>query len=101
MSKKFIVITSIFTPSDAVREFAKVADWQLIVVGDRKTPSDWNCERVIYLGPEAQEQEDFEILKYLPWNHYCRKMVGYLYAMREGVFLSPTTKSCQSATFAN
>ena len=82
--KKFIIITSIFPPTDSVRKFAEVDDWQLVVVGDKKTPINWQYNGVIYLGPEDQENLDFEITKLLPWNHYCRKMVGYLYAIKQG-----------------
>lgn len=88
---KYIVITSIFAPSKAVKRFSKIPGWQLIVVGDRKTPQDWKLDNVIYLGPEAQEQLDYEIVKRLPWNHYCRKMVGYLYAISHGAeFIADT-----------
>jgi hypothetical protein len=81
---KFIVITSIFEPTEAVKQFANAEGWQLIVVGDKKSPPSWEQDGVIYLGPADQEKLGFSILKELPWNHYCRKMVGYLYAMREG-----------------
>jgi hypothetical protein len=84
MSKKFIVITSIFYPSEAVVKFASLNDWRVIVVGDKKTPTDWTLEGVTYLSPEDQEKLGYDILKLLPWNHYSRKMVGYLYAMSQG-----------------
>ena len=35
--KKTIVITSIFNPTEAVFGFSKMDDYQLIVVGDKKT----------------------------------------------------------------
>ena len=34
----FIVTTTIFKPSTAVKKFSKIKDWKLIVVGDKKTP---------------------------------------------------------------
>ena len=82
-SKKYIVITSIFEPTQAIKEFAKLKDYRLIVVGDKKSPLNWDCENVIYLSIEQQMQLDFEIGMVLPYNHYCRKMIGYLYAMKE------------------
>ena len=36
--EKFIVTTTIFKPSLAVKKFSKFQDWKLIVVGDLKTP---------------------------------------------------------------
>lgn len=78
---KAIVITSIFEPTEAVKKFAKIGDHQLIVVGDKKSPAHWHCDGVIYLSTKDQEKMDFDLLKVLPYNHYCRKMLGYLYAM--------------------
>ncbi|HSE61743.1 MAG TPA: STELLO glycosyltransferase family protein [Candidatus Saccharimonadales bacterium] len=82
--KNYLIITSIFEPTEAVKKFAKISDWHLVVVGDKKTPADWQYEGVTYLGPETQEATGFEMVKHLPWNHYCRKMIGYLYAMQQG-----------------
>lgn len=81
---KSIVITSIFPPTPAVRAFAAQPDWQLIVAGDRKSPADWQCAGVNYLSPSAQEERGFKMAGVLPWNHYCRKMIGYLEAIRLG-----------------
>jgi hypothetical protein len=83
-AKNYLIITSIFEPTDAVKKFATLPGWQLVVVGDKKTPANWQLEGVTYLGPEAQEATGFEMVKHLPWNHYCRKMIGYLYAMQQG-----------------
>ncbi len=81
---KFIIITSIFNPTKAVCNFAKLKNYQLIVVGDKKTPKNWSCKNVVYLSVEKQLQQKYLILKKLPYNHYCRKMVGYLYAIENG-----------------
>ncbi|WP_287128704.1 STELLO glycosyltransferase family protein [Candidatus Cyanaurora vandensis] len=78
---KFIVITSIFAPTEAVIKFSREQDYQLIVVGDKKTPPNWVCENVTYLSVEHQAQLGFELNQHLPYNHYCRKMLGYLYAL--------------------
>jgi hypothetical protein len=83
-TRKFIIITSIFRPTEAVKKFSKFPEWHLVVVGDKKTPKDWHYKNATYLSPEQQQNLGFEIVKYLPWNHYSRKMIGYLYAMREG-----------------
>jgi len=84
MSNKFIVITSIFAPTLAVRSFAALKDWKLLVVGDQKTPLDWKCDGVSYLSPEKQLESGCAIAASLPWNHYARKMVGYVHAIRSG-----------------
>ncbi|MDD4438653.1 MAG: DUF288 domain-containing protein, partial [Tissierellia bacterium] len=80
--KKFIVITSIFNPTEAVFSFSKMEDYQLIVVGDKKTPKDWSCNNVDYISLKQQETSDFKLAQILPYNHYCRKMLGYLKAIK-------------------
>jgi hypothetical protein len=82
--KKYIVITSIFNPTEAVLAFSKLQDYQLIVVGDKKTPDDWHCNNVDYISLKHQESLEFELSKILPYNHYCRKMLGYLKAIKKG-----------------
>lgn len=84
IKKKFIIITTIFQPTESIKKFSEFSDWTLIVVGDKKTPKDWKMKNVIYLSPQKQKQLNFKIIKHLPWNHYSRKMVGYLYAIKEG-----------------
>lgn len=82
--KKTIVITSIFQPTEAVHKFAKMQGYKLVVVGDKKTPADWYSENVDYLSIEQQFSIGSHLHKVLPYNHYCRKMMGYLYAIADG-----------------
>lgn len=81
---KYLVITSINSPSMAVRAYLKHRDWKVIVVGDKKTPSDWKMQNVVYLSPSDQTKMKFSITRNLEWNNYSRKMLGYLYAMQNG-----------------
>lgn len=80
--KKFIVITSIFEPTMAVKAFSQLPDYQLIVVGDKKSPQKWECEGSIYLSVEDQQVLGFQLADVLPYNHYSRKMLGYLLAIQ-------------------
>lgn len=82
MSKNFIIITSIFNPTEAVQKFSKIDNHQVVVVGDKKSPSEYNCDNVEFL--PYDRSFPFELLKKLPFNHYCRKMIGYLWAMQQG-----------------
>lgn len=82
--KKYIVITSIYDPTDAVLSFSKKKDYQLVVVGDKKTPEDWFCENTVFLPVEKQSEIGLHLNKTLPYNHYCRKMIGYLYSIAHG-----------------
>lgn len=79
--KKIIVITSIFEPTAAVVSFSNLSGYQLIVVGDKKSPKNWHCDNVEYLSVEQQETLPYQLSKVLPFNHYCRKMLGYLAAI--------------------
>ncbi|HSH31499.1 MAG TPA: STELLO glycosyltransferase family protein [Candidatus Saccharimonadales bacterium] len=84
VGSKFIIITSIFTPTEAVKRFAAIRGWQLVVVGDKKSPSSWHCDNVTFLSAQAQPDFGYKVADILPWNHYCRKMIGYLYAIEHG-----------------
>jgi hypothetical protein len=81
---QYIIITSIFPPTEAVEAFSKVQDHQLIVVGDKKTPDNWQHNNVQYLSVQDQEDSGYALAKVMPYNHYCRKMLGYLEAMKQG-----------------
>lgn len=79
-----VVITSIFEPTEAVCAFAKMSNQRLFVVGDKKTPMEWKCPNATYLSVEEQQEMRFELVKTLPFNHYCRKMLGYISAIKDG-----------------
>ncbi len=81
---KFIVITSIFLPTEAIERFAKLKDWKVIVVGDKKTAVDWSYPGVTYLSPVGQQEVASKFAGLLPWNSYTRKNIGYLYAILQG-----------------
>jgi len=82
--KKYIVITSIYNPTEAIYVLSEFKDYQLIVVGDKKTPEGWHCNNVDFISINQQALSDFKLAKVLPYNHYCRKMLGYLKAIKEG-----------------
>ena len=79
---KSIVITTVFPPTQAVRDFSAERNWRLIVVGDRRTPEGWCCENAHFISASAQADCAPKLSAALPWNHYCRKMVGYVEAVR-------------------
>lgn len=81
---RFIIITSINPPTEAVVAFAKWKGWQTIVVGDRKSPDVWKADGVVYLGIKEQIDLFGDFAKNLPENTYTRKMMGYIYAIRNG-----------------
>ncbi|CAC9605891.1 hypothetical protein [uncultured Gammaproteobacteria bacterium] len=84
---KWIVITTINKPTEAIIKIAsmsKVYDWSIVVVGDLKTPRNWNHPGVHYLSIDRQNELFPKISKKIPNNHYCRKNIGYLYAINNG-----------------
>lgn len=82
--KNAIVITSIFEPTEAVQLFSQLKEYKLTVVGDKKSPKEWSYPNVTFLNIEEQERLNFGLSKKLPYNHYCRKMIGYLYSIANG-----------------
>ena len=82
VKNKSIVITSIFSPTEAVKRFSELTDYNLFIVGDQKTPKDWEWGKAQFIS--ASQQEEYELSKVLPWNHYCRKMIGYVAAIDRG-----------------
>jgi hypothetical protein len=81
--KKFIIITTIYHPTEAVKMFSEMNDYQLVVVADKKTPVEWNCPNVVFLSVN-DENNIWLLNKKLPFNHYSRKMLGYLFAIKNG-----------------
>ncbi len=82
--QKAIIITSIFEPTEAVKAFAQLPDYQLIVVGDQKSPENWDCNGAKFIPVNEQMELNFNLIKVLPFNHYSRKMIGYLIAIQQG-----------------
>lgn len=78
-----LIITTIFPPRKDVYKLSKIKNWNLIAVGDKKTPKNWNVENVTFLKPQMQETLFPKFSKILPWNIYARKNMGYLYAIKQ------------------
>lgn len=86
---KTVVITSIYPISKATKKFASFEDWNLIIVGDKKTPHQEYIElskkdNVHYLTPKYQEENYKELSDLLGWNNIERKNIGYLEAIKMG-----------------
>ncbi|DBA66265.1 TPA: hypothetical protein ACH3X2_002525 [Trebouxia sp. C0005] len=84
-----IVLTTIQYPTPSVKRLAALPNWQLIVVGDVKTPPDWSLHGAEFLSHDTQSRLGYEILKdnLTPDNSYARKNVGYLWAIAHGAKL--------------
>lgn len=81
---KWIVVTSIFAPTEDMKKLSKTKGWKMVVVGDKKTPKDWSLPGVVYLSIDTQEASGFETVKHLKYGVYQRKNMGFLYAVQHG-----------------
>jgi hypothetical protein len=81
--KKCIVITTINSTNPCLEAFSKLEGWDLIIVGDKKSPKSYNL-KATYLDVSEQEKLFPKFSRQMPFNHYCRKNLGYLYAIKNG-----------------
>jgi len=83
--KNWAVTTTIFPPTKTVNQISALADWCLVIAGDKKTPKVYNVSgSAIYLSPEDQKKLNFKTSGLLRWNHFGRKNLGFLYAIQHG-----------------
>ena len=47
MQNKYIITTTINNPTEAIHKFDNMSDWKLIVVGDKKTPLNYNLKKLL------------------------------------------------------
>ena len=88
---RFIVTTTIQPPTEATLKFVEKTDWQLIVVGDTKTPhEDYRALDCIYLSPDEQESISKELSDAIGWKCIQRRNMGFLYAYRLGAHVVAT-----------
>ena len=69
-----------------MEKFASIPGWHCIVVGDKKTPSAqaFDHPNITFIPYDEQKALGFQIEERLPVNHYSRKNLGYLYAIKHG-----------------
>ena len=79
-----IVTTTINPPTKAIKLFDAMADWRLIVIGDKKTPPDYRLERGVYVRPREQESYDKDLSDAIGWNCIQRRSFGLLLAYDMG-----------------
>ncbi|KAL3858129.1 hypothetical protein ACJMK2_012740 [Sinanodonta woodiana] len=90
--KNWAVVTTIFKPSESVRYIVKNTSWCLVVVADIQTQSRESYmtelggkgENVVFLEPDDHGKLYPAISNTLPWKHFGRKNIGYIYAIHHG-----------------
>ncbi|KAL9232572.1 hypothetical protein vseg_007671 [Gypsophila vaccaria] len=83
-SDKWIVVSVSEYPTESVKGLVKIRGWQVLAVGNSRTPSDWNLKGAVFLSLEMQSTLGYRVLEYLPYDSYVRKTVGYLFAIQHG-----------------
>jgi hypothetical protein len=82
-----LVVTSIAAPNAALRSLALGArrrGARFVVVGDSKSPTDFELEGCEFYGLAAQRESGLRYAAVCPERSYARKNIGYLLAIRAG-----------------
>jgi len=83
----YSVLTTIQQPTPAVHRLSKTVsqlDGHLIIVGDRKGPTEYPLKGTELLTLDNQLELPLTLPRLLPVNHYTRKNTGYLLAISHG-----------------
>ncbi|XP_038075300.1 probable glycosyltransferase STELLO1 [Patiria miniata] len=81
---RWIVVTTIHPSTPILRKISSLSGWCMVVVADKKGPVTMDIPNVDYLDVVQQESCGYQICRLLPWNHFGRKNIGYLYAIEHG-----------------
>ncbi|XP_021340121.1 uncharacterized protein LOC110441333 [Mizuhopecten yessoensis] len=86
------VVTTIFSPSKAVKYIVSLSKWCLVIVADTKTPlqgaylhglgmNNETSKRIKYLSLKEQNTLYPLLSETIPVKHFGRKNIGYIYAI--------------------
>ena len=85
--KNSIVLTTINKLNTNIKKLVFLSqknDLELIVIGDKKTPIDFNLSYGKYYNIRDQKKLKFNFSKICPLNSYSRKNIGYLVSIQNG-----------------
>ncbi|XP_057807756.1 probable glycosyltransferase STELLO1 [Salvia miltiorrhiza] len=83
-SELWIIVSVSDYPSIPLQNLVRTKGWQVLAVGNSKTPKDWSLKGAIFLSLDQQADLGFRVVDYLPYDSYVRKSVGYLFAIQHG-----------------
>lgn len=84
-NKACVIITTINAPTPAVLKYVADPSVDVIIVADRKTPeASYAGLDCVFLSVARQKELAPAFDALLPFNHYARKNMGYLWAARKG-----------------
>ena len=81
-----VIVTSISGPNgilSAIAQGCATAKWDFCLIGDRKSPIDFALPGSRFFDVRAQVATGFATAMHCPVNHYARKNIGYLIAIRD------------------
>lgn len=87
--EKFIVTTTINSPTEATLKFCEIADgknFKFVIIGDKKTPHEeyrkleTKHKNVTYLSPKQQDELFPEISALIGWHTIQRRNIGFIYS---------------------
>lgn len=88
MENTFLIITSIAHQNHPILKKYAVESARhqvpFIIVGDTKSPNEFNITNCDYYSIGRQRTLPFELARLLPHKHYARKNLGYLIGMTKG-----------------
>ncbi|XP_039010848.1 probable glycosyltransferase STELLO2 isoform X2 [Hibiscus syriacus] len=83
-SEQWVVVSVSSYPSDALQKMVKIKGWQVLAIGNSRTPRNWSLKGAIFLSLDMQASLGFRVVDHLPYDSYVRKSVGYLFAIQHG-----------------
>lgn len=86
-SRRWGVCTTINRIGDAIKAILQIPDWKVVVVADQKTPEYPIHRDMVFLSVAEQmalRNQFKDFIDLIPWNHFGRKNIGYLYAIING-----------------
>ena len=83
----YSVVTTIQSPTSAMESLAKrvrQVGGTTLIIGDKKGPDGYDLDGASFCSLIQQQALGFGLGRVLPTDHYCRKNLGYLLAMKGG-----------------
>ena len=85
INKISLVLTTINKNNKNIKNLdtkSKKNGWNLIIIGDKKTPKNFELKYGNFLNVNNQKKIKLRFSKICPYNNYARKNIGYLIAMQ-------------------
>jgi len=82
-----LIITTISSPNEVLRNYSEKClekGIDFIIIGDRKSPAKFSLAGADFWSIDRQKSSEFKSATLIPENHYARKNLGYLCAIKKG-----------------